>query len=404
MSRVFSTVNPVERMMRFRVGTLRLGVVAIAALPCAAMAQGVVEPHLAISAGNATDALGARSGAMTVAPGLTLRPSSEVTVGLGVDGTRFTNEQWSAGGSASLGVRAPLSRLLAFTLGANAAVTQTAHDARYTSGELLPALEATTGPLALFAGARGARGGVRIAQPGVGGALPIGERAPASTYTSSATLRSVVYGGVARRDGDRVPGSLAYREERGAVGDSAFVDRTVSATLQQGRLQLSGAVGTRVLADEREGYGSVVATLAVRSGVALQAAGGRYAANPLTSAVGGTYLSVGVVLSRGGRAGSPEAPRPVQLRGEPRPAPGMTRLAIRAPGARRVELAGDWSSWTLVPARRAADGAHWYVDVRLAPGRYRYAFRVDGTRWSVPEGTKAVDDGFGGKSAWLTIE
>jgi 1,4-alpha-glucan branching enzyme len=79
-----------------------------------------------------------------------------------------------------------------------------------------------------------------------------------------------------------------------------------------------------------------------------------------------------------------------------------TRLSIRAPEATRVELAGDWNDWKPVPARRAANGV-WYADVALAPGEYRYAFRVDGGAWRVPEGAVISDDGFGGKSAYVTV-
>jgi len=67
-----------------------------------------------------------------------------------------------------------------------------------------------------------------------------------------------------------------------------------------------------------------------------------------------------------------------------------------------VEVAGDWDSWTLAPATRASNGV-WYVDLSLKAGEYRYAFFVDGKEWRVPEGTVAVDDGFGGKSAYVTV-
>jgi 1,4-alpha-glucan branching enzyme len=84
------------------------------------------------------------------------------------------------------------------------------------------------------------------------------------------------------------------------------------------------------------------------------------------------------------------------------PARGMTRVAIRAGEARRVDLAGDFSKWQPIAARRADNGV-WYVDLDLPPGEYRYAFRVDGKDWRVPEGVAAVDDEFGGKSAWLRV-
>jgi 1,4-alpha-glucan branching enzyme len=78
------------------------------------------------------------------------------------------------------------------------------------------------------------------------------------------------------------------------------------------------------------------------------------------------------------------------------------RLVLRAPDARVVEVAGDWTDWRPVPAARARDG-RWWVDVRLARGDYRYAFRVDRSRWRVPDDVQTVDDGFGGRSAVLVV-
>ena len=68
-----------------------------------------------------------------------------------------------------------------------------------------------------------------------------------------------------------------------------------------------------------------------------------------------------------------------------------------------MDVAGDFNEWTPVPATRAANGV-WYADLRIAPGQYRYAFRVNGKEWRLPHGATAVDDGFGGKSAWLTVQ
>jgi hypothetical protein len=67
-----------------------------------------------------------------------------------------------------------------------------------------------------------------------------------------------------------------------------------------------------------------------------------------------------------------------------------------------VDIAGDWNQWQPASAMRAADGL-WFADVRLAPGEYRYAFKVDGQRWVVPDGVTSVDDGFGGRSAIISI-
>jgi hypothetical protein len=67
-----------------------------------------------------------------------------------------------------------------------------------------------------------------------------------------------------------------------------------------------------------------------------------------------------------------------------------------------VEVAGDWNHWRPVPLTRGNNGV-WYGDFAIAPGLYRYAFRINGTVWEVPEGVAAVNDGFGGKSAWLSV-
>jgi chromosome partitioning protein len=52
----------------------------------------------------------------------------------------------------------------------------------------------------------------------------------------------------------------------------------------------------------------------------------------------------------------------------------------RQPGAYRVGLAGDFNNWTpeTTPLRRVADNGDFQTTLKLAPGRYRYRFVVDG--------------------------
>ena len=57
-----------------------------------------------------------------------------------------------------------------------------------------------------------------------------------------------------------------------------------------------------------------------------------------------------------------------------------------------MELAGDWSGWKPEPAQRAANGV-WYRDLALRPGEYRYAFRINGTTWTVPAGSLEFEQG-----------
>jgi len=56
------------------------------------------------------------------------------------------------------------------------------------------------------------------------------------------------------------------------------------------------------------------------------------------------------------------------------------------------------------PLHTAAAGGLWAVTVPLAPGRYRYAFVVDGKRWQPdPSAPPAPDDEFGSPSSVVTV-
>ena len=60
-------------------------------------------------------------------------------------------------------------------------------------------------------------------------------------------------------------------------------------------------------------------------------------------------------------------------------ASGNVRFVFVAPGATRVSVVGDFNRWdaNATPLRRLSDGT-WIIDVPIDPGRYAYAFVVDG--------------------------
>jgi hypothetical protein len=77
-----------------------------------------------------------------------------------------------------------------------------------------------------------------------------------------------------------------------------------------------------------------------------------------------------------------------------------------APRASSVMLVGDFNDWTrsATPLRTIAAGGLWSVTVPLAPGRYRYAFVVDGKRWEPdPSAPPAPDDEFGSPASVVTV-
>jgi hypothetical protein len=80
-------------------------------------------------------------------------------------------------------------------------------------------------------------------------------------------------------------------------------------------------------------------------------------------------------------------------------------FALRTPADSAVVLVGDFNDWNPVatPLRRDADGV-WSVTVPLRPGRYRYTFIVDGTRWRRdPAAPRALEDDFGAPTSVITI-
>lgn len=104
--------------------------------------------------------------------------------------------------------------------------------------------------------------------------------------------------------------------------------------------------------------------------------------------------------------------------GTPAPAPGATmastveqdaapvRFMLVAPNATSVTLVGDFNDWQsgATPMEGTVADGLWSVTVPLAPGRYRYAFLVDGARWVPdPDAPRAIDDDFGRPNSVLTI-
>lgn len=81
------------------------------------------------------------------------------------------------------------------------------------------------------------------------------------------------------------------------------------------------------------------------------------------------------------------------------------QFVLVAPTATSVALVGDFNDWDVAatPLRRGAGGT-WSAALRLAPGRHRYAFVVDGTRWIAdPTAPPAPDDDFGSPGSVVTV-
>ena len=73
------------------------------------------------------------------------------------------------------------------------------------------------------------------------------------------------------------------------------------------------------------------------------------------------------------------------------------RFVLVAPGAGHVSVVGDFNQWTsgAAPLRQLDDGRTWVADLSLAPGRYAYAFVVDGKVVIDPAAPHSSSDDFG---------
>lgn len=99
------------------------------------------------------------------------------------------------------------------------------------------------------------------------------------------------------------------------------------------------------------------------------------------------------------------------LRGRPKPpraatgGPAPVEFVVVARGASSVALVGDFNDWdgTRTPMRPSNESGIWTVVIPLVPGRHRYAFLVNGSRWVADPGAPKAPDDFGAPSSVVTV-
>lgn len=362
-------------------------------------AQRPLQGSVAITGGSATDVVGTTSRALTVAPALAFTVDPRLVLGVGATGTRYDDQRWSLGGQATAAARVPMGSHAALTLNADGGITGTSYDFSYNTASALPAIEATAGSVTAYAGATAAVASTRLtrstpAVAGLFGDIP----GSVSSVAMSRSSRGFVAGGAVRLvNGPDGSVAVGVRAQRSVVDTTRTLDRSASIAAALDRVSATGSLGWRSEPGAGATFGSATLAVAVDSRLTVEAAGGAYPADHLIGTRGGRFLTVGLSVST-----ARSEPRTPSAAGVPDPDDGMTRLTIRATDARRVDVAGDFSNWKPIAATRAPNGV-WFTDLRIPPGQYRYAFRIDGSTWAVPDGAATVSDGFGGKSAWLVV-
>lgn len=84
----------------------------------------------------------------------------------------------------------------------------------------------------------------------------------------------------------------------------------------------------------------------------------------------------------------------------------IVQFVFVAPDASDVTLVGDFNDWSksATPMHTIPGNGVWTVTVPLEPGRYRYAFVVDGSTWvRDPTAPPAVEDDFGQPNSVVTV-
>jgi hypothetical protein len=167
------------------------------------------------------------------------------------------------------------------------------------------------------------------------------------------------------------------------------------------------------LARESSAWGSVAATLWLTSHVGLVAAGGTYPVDYTQGYPGGRYLSLAVrfggrpmsaaALSSRAQARTPLRSTAAGPRLEIAALPnGRRAIRVQAPGARSVEVMGDFTAWQPLELT-AAPGGWWTATLAVAPGMHQLNVRVNGGAWDVPVGALESVDEFGARVGVLNL-
>jgi hypothetical protein len=195
-------------------------------------------------------------------------------------------------------------------------------------------------------------------------------------------------------------------------------DIEAGARYSGGMLSLAASAGARLAGHDVQGarqWGEMSVVWWVARHIAVVGAHGRYPSEPGRGAPGGRYSAISlrlatrppvldVAIPRRDRGASPEFGRPVVASFQARRENDSTYvLSVRAPGARSVEIAGDFNDWQPTALQSSARRDNFTLKLKLSPGAYKYSVRVDGGEWGLPPGVPALRDDLAGTVALLII-
>ena len=185
-----------------------------------------------------------------------------------------------------------------------------------------------------------------------------------------------------------------------------FTDASAEVGWRAGPVALSALTGARTGTLGGKPWLQGQAEWRVAPWASLEAQVGTYPRD-ITGFTSGSFVSLGVWLKPGGRR---DTRLPSVYRGASgndvtieQSEPGRERVTFVVPGARRVEIAGEWNDWTPVALVRLG-AERWQANVTLGKGAHRFSLLVDGDRWVVPAGVPSIPDSFGGTVGLLVVD
>ena len=221
------------------------------------------------------------------------------------------------------------------------------------------------------------------------------------------------------------PTSALFRISPTMVNDSIkYADTQASLSWRGEVVDLGALLGFRLgdqltaLSANAKSWASVSAVFWVTPRIGIAVGGGNYPVDPTQGFPGGRFVSVSLRFGQG-RPTQPPNDQISQQSQPPVPAPeigpaatgffatrgvgNVVTLQVKVPGARLVEISGDFTNWSplqLVPAA----GGWWSTSLPIKSGKYQMNVRVDGGQWIVPPGLLSMADEFGGTVGLLVIK
>jgi hypothetical protein len=196
-----------------------------------------------------------------------------------------------------------------------------------------------------------------------------------------------------------------------------YSDTFIAGHRESSRWELDASLGIRAgnqlptLPANRSTWGSVGATWWATPRFGVVASAGTYPVDFTQGFPGGQFVSLSVrlrspvIVWRPPLAEATATPADRVSSIEARRVSGGSdqhRIRVFAPGARNVELSGDFTLWT--PVALTSEGRGWWTaTLPISRGTHEVNVRVNGGPWRAPPGLAALDDEFGGTVGLLVI-